>query len=330
MEPNALRIITIFAAFAGMFLAGYIFHKKRRKERFVCPVGFECERVVWSEYSNLFGVPLEVLGFLYYAGIAAAYGVFLAAPGAALPQATFAVLIVTVFAFLFSVYLTFIQAFALKEWCSWCLASAGLCTLIFAAAVLGSGHDFAALLGRNREFLVLLHLFGAALGVGAATITDLLFFNFLKDFRVSEKESEIFRLLSQVIWFALIILILSGAGLFLPDSERLLASPKFLVKMIALAVIVINGAALNIFIAPKMVKICFGGPHAHEAGELHHLRRLSYALGAISLVSWYSVFILGFLKASPLPFLPLLGVYALLLVLGIIGSRMIDRLVGGK
>lgn len=329
MEPNVLRVLIVFAAFAGILLTGYIFHKKRRKERFVCPVGFECDRVIWSEYSTLFGIPLEVLGFLYYLGIAAVYGVFLAVPGAALPQAVFAVLLVTVFAFLFSMYLTFVQAFALKEWCTWCLTSAGLCTVVFGAAIFGSEYNFVELLGHNRGFLVLLHLVGAALGVGAATITDLLFFNFLKDFRVSEKENEIFRLMSQVIWFALIIIILSGIGLFLPDSERLLASPKFLVKMIVVAVIIVNGAALNIFVAPRMVKICFGGPHEHEEGELHHLRRLSYALGAISLVSWYSAFILGFLDASPLPFLPLLGVYALLVALAVAGSQIMDRFIGG-
>jgi hypothetical protein len=166
--------------------------------------------------------------------------------------------------------------------------------------------------------------------VGAATITDLLFFNFLKDFRVSEKENEVFRILSQVLWFAIIVIILSGIGIFLPDSERLLDSPKFLVKMLVVAVIIVNGAALNVFVAPKMVEICFGGPHEHEAGELHHLRRLSYALGAISLTSWYSAFILGLLPASPLPFFPLLGAYALLVVLGVVGSQIMDRLVGGK
>lgn len=330
METNIFQVIILFAAFAGILLAGYIFHKKRRREHFVCPVGFKCEAVVWSEYSTFFGIPLEVLGLIYYAAVAATYGLFLVLPSLASPQLALGIFLASVFAFLFSIYLTFIQAFALKEWCTWCLTSAGLCTVIFASAVLGSGYGFVELLGHNREFLLGLHVLGMALGLGGATITDVLFFRFLRDFRVSEKENEVFRILSQMLWFALIVIILSGIGLFLPDSERLLNSPKFLVKMLVVAVIIVNGAILNILVAPNMVKICFGGPHEHEAGELHHLRRLAYALGAVSLVSWYSAFILGLLPASPLPFFPLLGAYALLVVLGIVGSQIMDRLVGGK
>jgi uncharacterized membrane protein len=330
MEPKIFQVIVLFAAFAGIFLAGYIFHKKRKRERFVCPVGFECQAVVWSEYSTFFGIPLEILGIIYYSAVAVAYGIFLALPSLAPPQLVFGIFLASVFAFLFSIYLTFIQAFALKEWCSWCLASAGLCTVIFAAAVSGSGYNFVELLEHNREFLLGLHVLGMALGLGGATITDVLFFRFLKDFRISEKENEVFRILSQVLWFAILVVILSGIGIFLPDSERLLNSPKFLVKMIVVVVIVVNGAILNILVAPHMVKICFGGEHNHEKGELHHLRRLAYALGAISIISWYSAFILGSLVTSPLPFLPLLGIYVFLLILGVLGSQIMDRLVGGK
>lgn len=330
METDIFHVVIFFAAFAGILLAVYIFHKKRRKERFVCPIGFECERVVWSEYSTFFGIPLEVLGLIYYTVVAATYGMFLVLPGFALPQLALAVFLTSLFAFLFSLYLTFVQAFALKEWCTWCLTSAGLCTVIFVCAILGYGYGFLEFLGYNREFFLGLHVLGMSLGLGGATITDVLFFRFLKDFRVSDKENEVFRILSQILWFALFIMILSGVGLFLPDSERLLASPKFLVKMIVVAVIVLNGAILNILIAPRIVKICFGGSHNREAGELHRLRHVAYALGAISIISWYSAFILGLLPANLLPFLPLLGAYALLLVLGVLGSRVVDRLIGGR
>lgn len=330
MEINFFQVITFFTAFAGVLLAGYIFRKKKRKERLVCPIGFECDRVVWSEYSTFFGIPLEIWGLVYYAIVAATYGVFLISPPLASPPLVLAVFLISVFAFLFSLYLIFVQALALKEWCTWCLASAGLCTVIFVSALTGSGYGFRELLGQSREFLLGLHILGMSLGLGGATITDILFFRFLKDFRVSEKENEVFRILSQVLWFGLFLAILSGAGLFVPDAERFLASPKFLAKMIVVAVIVINGAILNVLIAPRLVKICFGGQHNHEAGELHHLRHIAYALGAISIVSWYSAFILGFLSAIPLSFLSLIGVYVLLIGVGIFISQLIDRLVGGK
>ena len=44
-------------------------------------------------------------------------------------------MIITVMATLFSFYLTYIQASKLKEWCTWCLISALLCSIIFLASL---------------------------------------------------------------------------------------------------------------------------------------------------------------------------------------------------
>jgi len=170
-----------------------------------------------------------------------------------------------------------------------------------------------------------LHLIAAAIGLGGATITDVFFFKFLKDFKISESESEILRTLSQVIWFTLALIVLTGIGLYLPASERLLISSKFLVKMIVVGVIIINGAFLNLLISPKLVHISFGESHHHESGELHRLRKLAFALGAISSVSWYSAFILGSLRRLSFSFQELLGIYLILVVIAVIGSQVIER-----
>ena len=90
------------------------------------------------------------------------------------------------------------------------------------------------------------------------------------------------------------------------------------------AVIVVNGAFLNLLVAPKLVKISFHERHRHEAGELRHIRRIAFALGAISITSWYSAFILGMIRRSPLEFSPLLLIYILVLGGAIIGSQIMD------
>ena len=90
------------------------------------------------------------------------------------------------------------------------------------------------------------HLFGFGIGLGAVTITDILFFKFLKDFKISEFESDILHTLSQVIWFALTVIIISGLGLYLPEAQELNQSGKFLAKMAVVAVILLNGTFLNI------------------------------------------------------------------------------------
>src|SRR3989338_1491242 len=104
------------------------------------------------------------------------------------------------------------------------------------------------ILREYRTAILIFHLIAAAIGLGGATITDVFFFRFLKDFKISEMEFGILKVLSQVIWFALALVIITGIGLYLPASERLLVSSKFLVKMVVVAVIVANGVILNLLI----------------------------------------------------------------------------------
>ena len=75
-------------------------------------------------------IPVEILGFLYYTLIALAYALSLIYPEMHSPALALSLAGVSLIAFLFSLYLTFVQAFILREWCSWCLISAGLCTVI--------------------------------------------------------------------------------------------------------------------------------------------------------------------------------------------------------
>ena len=133
--------------------------------------------------------------------------------------------------------------------------------------------------------------------------------------------------LSQVIWFALALLVLTGLGLYLPEAEELNQSAGFLVKMTVVTVLFINGAFLNLLVAPKLVKISFGEKHKHQSDKLRYVRKIAFALGAVSIVSWYSVFILGMLlRKIPLDFLSLLLIYLLLLGGAIVTSQFMERI----
>jgi hypothetical protein len=58
-----------------------------------------------------------------------------------------------------------------------------------------------------------MHLLGVVLGLGGATIADLLFFKFLREFEISKKDAEILRLLSRVI-----VIAFSNSNCFVGDS----------------------------------------------------------------------------------------------------------------
>ena len=135
--PPYLSLIA--AALAGFLVAFHIFRHKRQQKALICPIGFSCDQVIHSEYSSLFGVPLEVLGMMYYGLVAVSYTVLLACPAAAILEFVRVILGLSVFAFFFSIYLTFVQAFRLKQWCTWCLISASFCTIIFLVAAWAAG-----------------------------------------------------------------------------------------------------------------------------------------------------------------------------------------------
>ena len=319
------HILIIFLALGGFSLAFYIYYQKNRGEKLVCPLGFDCDVVVKSEHSTFFGIPLEALGMVYYLLIASSYVFFIFFPSQIGEGFVFFLLLATACAFLFSLYLTFIQAFALKEWCSWCLVSTGITILIFFLAVLGSNLDFIRLLGERHDLILIIHAIGAAVGLGGATAADFLFFKFLKDFRISKKEADVLHSLSQVIWFALVLIVISGLGLYLIHPAELNQSPKFLVKMMVVLVLILNGVFLNILIAPRLVKISFHERHDHERGELERTRRLAFALGAVSVTSWYSAFILGMMREVDLGFLELAGAYAAVLLLAVLASQLVEK-----
>ena len=322
---NLPDIIIVFSAFAGLFISSYIYHKKQAEEVLVCPLNGSCDEVVHSEYSTFFEIPLEFMGMLYYAVVALTYGLFIAFPSFATPLITFVILGTTIIGLLFSFYLTFIQAFAIKQWCTWCLISMGLCVIIFSSAMYGSAFQLPELLLANHDFILLIHILGIALGLGGATIVDIFFFKFLKDFRISQYESDTLRTLSQVIWFSLGIIVLSGIGLTIPNAGVLLASPRFLMKMVIIFVIILNGAILNLLVSPKLIKISFGKRHVHHPDQLHHLRRIAFGLGAVSIVSWYSAFIAAFLKTVEMSIWSWLGGYGLVLLAGIFVSQFMEH-----
>ncbi|MBA3901074.1 MAG: hypothetical protein H0X62_12850 [Bacteroidetes bacterium] len=126
-------------------------------------------------------------------------------------------------------------------------------------------------------------------------------------------------LISQMIILGLILLILSGIALLLPDLKSFLDSSRFLMKMTVVFFIVINGGALNLYVTPKMKKISL---KEKDIGRNETLKKISFALGALSIISWLSAFVLARLKELfDMPYLTLLIGYLALLVIGVAGSQ---------
>jgi uncharacterized membrane protein len=321
-------VFILVASLIGLSITINIYKQKHEKRPLVCPFGADCHSVVTSQFSSFLGIGLEVYGAMYYGATILVYGAFILFPALVTPWSVFFVLGATIGAFLFSLYLTFVQAVYIKSWCSWCLMSAGVSTAIFLFSMIGiSLLDFSIvpILDFLHKPILWLHLLGFALGVGGATVVDVLFFKFLNDFTISKEENGVLQILSQVIWVGLLVLVISGIGLYLPNAAVLNETPKFLLKTIVVMVIIVNGAFLNLYVSPKLIDISWKAGVALPLKSIFRFRKLSFALGAISFVSWYSAFILGFLKNVPFSLPELLMLYVGILLLAIVGSQIMER-----
>ncbi len=125
------EILALTFSAAGFTIAAYIHATKKADIPLVCPLEGSCERVVHSDYSKIFGLNVEILGMIYYSFIFVFYAFFVLLPSQMPYFGPYLIVGVCLCGFLFSMYLTSIQMFVIKHWCTWCLFSALMCTVIF-------------------------------------------------------------------------------------------------------------------------------------------------------------------------------------------------------
>jgi uncharacterized membrane protein len=145
-EDVLIRIAIFVLGVCGFMVAWTIFkHKKPNQSPLVCPLKFDCQTVVHSDYSKFFGVPVEILGMLYYGFVFVSYFLLIFVSHS-LPILFVGFLAtLSIIAFLYSLFLIGVQIFVLKKGCFWCFISAFICILIFLLTV--SAYDFSSIIG---------------------------------------------------------------------------------------------------------------------------------------------------------------------------------------
>ena len=122
---NTLRITSIVLAVLGLLDSIYLAWLKFSGQYALCgPIG-NCESVNTSQYSEIFGIPIAILGAgAYLAAIILLFlenrGAFWAEYG---PMFVFGISLVGV---LYSIYLTYVEIAILREICPYCVISAVL------------------------------------------------------------------------------------------------------------------------------------------------------------------------------------------------------------
>lgn len=164
------------------------------------------------------------------------------------------------------------------------------------------------------------HVMGVVFGMGGALTSDVLFSFFSKDKKLNKTEISTLSILAKLVLWSLIIISVSGIAIFLSDVEKYLQSHKFLAKMSILVVLLLNGYILNRYVWPHLLHNKF-----FKAKKERNVRKLAFACGAVSVISWVSVCALGVLDNLSTSYKLITSIYLLVTLLGIGVSLVIEK-----
>lgn len=132
-----LRMLQLVLIAAGIFVSGYLTYVKATGVAMACVQGsaFNCDRVQNSAYSEMFGIPIAYMGLALYLVLGA---IILLEQRVSLfaEYGQLMLLGLSVFGWLFSMYLVYVQFFVLEALCPWCLAHEAIFTVFFGATIL--------------------------------------------------------------------------------------------------------------------------------------------------------------------------------------------------
>jgi uncharacterized membrane protein len=132
-RPRRLFFGMLALAAIGFIDAGYLAVEHFLNRVPPCSIISGCEKVTSSEYSVIFGVPMALLGALYYLAVILALVLYLDMRRDWMIKWTARV---TAFGFVFSLWLVYLQLFVIKAICQYCMLSALSSTGLFVIGIL--------------------------------------------------------------------------------------------------------------------------------------------------------------------------------------------------
>src|SRR5687767_14225503 len=130
------RMLAALVALAGLFVATYLaLYKLGVIGTLSCSVG-SCEAVQLSRWATLFGLPVAIWCVGYYALVFALTLSGVQERFADSRGLSLALMLLTAWGLIFSVWLTYLELFVIEAICQWCVVSAVLAGILFAICFL--------------------------------------------------------------------------------------------------------------------------------------------------------------------------------------------------
>lgn len=134
---NFRRILILILGLVGLLLSAYLFKVHGSMETGVCNISsvFSCNSVDQSAYSEIFGIPVSLLGMLFYVAVIGGllkrtYLKKLVTKFISLKNFDYVYLSMLIFGVIFGIYLTIIEAFVIEAYCIYCLTSFAITILL--------------------------------------------------------------------------------------------------------------------------------------------------------------------------------------------------------
>jgi len=130
--PLKVAIILLVIALLGFADASYLTIEHYRGVIPPCSVVSGCETVLTSTYSKVLGIPVSLLGVVFYLVLLVGVFAYIDTKKTFLLKWTLAL---TFFGFIGTLWFLYLQAFVLHSFCVYCLGSAATSTLLFMGAI---------------------------------------------------------------------------------------------------------------------------------------------------------------------------------------------------
>jgi protein-disulfide isomerase/rhodanese-related sulfurtransferase/uncharacterized membrane protein len=165
------KLLLMALSLIGLFDSVYLLWEYTSPAHPMVCMGGGCDAVRASAYSHIVGLPVPIFGIFMYGFLVLLLFLYPLLPTSIARLTQHGVMLISGAAFVFSIYLTGLEAFVIHSWCVWCVLSALLVTGIFILSLMERSHQpkplepAQALAAVQRNFALI--LFGFVLGVPA-------------------------------------------------------------------------------------------------------------------------------------------------------------------
>ncbi|MEK7136498.1 MAG: vitamin K epoxide reductase family protein [Patescibacteria group bacterium] len=131
--PIIFLLLILVVAVIGFVSSVYIYRHREHGKNVECVIGSDCDSIIFSRYNSFFNIPNDKFGFAYFGLTLLLSVVGIITAGA--PWVSILILLITLIATGYSLYLIYIQIKILKHTCTWCLVPTIAAIIIFLATL---------------------------------------------------------------------------------------------------------------------------------------------------------------------------------------------------